>query len=194
MPRWSHVSLILLCAMIACRAIDKTGSATSEQIQGAEISPVPDTRSKTQEQASQATSQTKQQESPNCAQPLQLMACCEALTPTCNECREKNQRSQQSWDTRCLPSAEQELDCQKGPPVIACCSDASDTCRSCRESAFATLMSWKTRCGDLDHVRCDRAPPQSVCCSDGSPACDACRTRHRRALADWQQRCHRKPS
>lgn len=184
MPRRLHLLALLLCglgaATFACRSADKPESEAKADAENGEAG--------TDGQAKAALAEPKPQD---CAKGANLSACCEALTPACNDCRDKNKKAQKAWDAACLAPADQDPDCKKDPPVIACCSEPNEACQDCREAAFTALMSWKERCAAAEQLRCDRAPPQSECCAAGTPACEACAARNRRMRDEWRVKCGR---
>lgn len=128
-----------------------------------------------------------------CAQPPKDKACCEALTPSCNECRRQVDAEQVEWAALCLRPASALADCKKPPPVIDCCVEATDDCRQCREEALNRLLTWKEACGDADAVPCDKRPGVEMCCQALIPSCAACQERNLRVRQSWEQRCQKKP-
>lgn len=183
--RMSYWLLLLsLASMVSCRSTDK--AETSSLPEAAAALPTTDNNPINRDHQQDST--------PNCSEGPKLLTCCEAMNPTCNDCRARNRRLQQSWDRACLPVADVAPDCKKDPPIIACCNEPTQACRHCREAAFETLMNWKNQCATLDQLRCDRAPPRSECCSEGSPACESCKQRNQRIRDEWLQRCGRTES
>ena len=121
--------------------------------------------------------------------PAPASQCCEALTPSCNDCREKATHALADYQARCLGAAPQvPADCSAAP-VVTCCGEDTDTCRQCREEGLAALVAFRERCAVEPEIRCDRKPPVSVCCDALMPSCEACRERNRRVEAEWLRRC-----
>ncbi len=124
-----------------------------------------------------------------CAKSPELGVCCEAMTPKCNDCREKNAATMDGWRTRCLKPEAVAPDCAMAP-VLSCPGDGSDAARDCRQEALNTMMAWKEKCGaEETPAACDKKPATTVCCTAMIPSCDACRARGDRAVAEWQRRC-----
>ena len=121
--------------------------------------------------------------------PKPASACCEALTPACNDCREKADKALTDYQARCL-SATPALpaDCAAAP-VISCCGEDSEECRKCREDGLAALVAFRERCAVEPEIRCDHKPPVTLCCDALIPSCEACRERNRRVEGDWLRRC-----
>ena len=121
--------------------------------------------------------------------------CCEALTPVCNDCREKHRRHLANWQAACAKSAPPvaipaaSIDCGGVPPVSECCADATAECRDCRALALTKMLAWKEACSDLEAWPCDRKPVFSECCEALMPSCSQCRDRNLRLAAAWAKRC-----
>ena len=124
--------------------------------------------------------------------------CCEALTPVCNDCREKHRRQLADWQSACAKSAPPgaapapSIDCGGVPPVSECCADATAECRDCRALALTKMLAWKEACSDLEAWPCDRKPVFSECCDALMPSCSQCRDRNLRLAAAWAKRCEQK--
>lgn len=124
--------------------------------------------------------------------------CCEALTPGCNDCREKHRRQLADWQAACAKSAHPvatpapSIDCGGVPPVSECCADATAECRDCRALALTKMLAWKEACSDLQAWPCDRKPVFSECCEALMPSCSQCRDRNLRLAAAWAKRCEQK--
>lgn len=124
-----------------------------------------------------------------CAAAPKLPVCCEAMTPTCNECRDTNVKTMDAWRVACLKPTETPIDCAS-PPVTACPNDGSSAARDCRQEALNQLMTWRDKCAtEGDAVTCDKKPTVTACCMAMIPSCEACRARNDRTVADWQRRC-----
>lgn len=123
-----------------------------------------------------------------CANKPQAVICCEALTPNCNECRDRAKKAQAAWAAKCVKATEAPKDCAS-PPVADCPSDSTEVARQCREAAIVTLVDWKDRCAELEAYPCDKKPPQAACCAQAIPSCNGCRDRNRRLMEDWERRC-----
>ncbi len=121
-----------------------------------------------------------------CAAPPAPAICCEAITPSCNECRAKADQELDAWRAKCVKPVDVDKDCKGNPPVASCNADDAD----CRARAMNALMDWKTKCqGELDEVSCDKQPPVIMCCQAMIPSCEACKTRAARIVDEWQRRC-----
>ncbi len=123
-----------------------------------------------------------------CANKPEPVVCCEALTPSCNECRDNAKKAKAEWAAKCLKPTEQPKDCAS-PPVSDCSTDSSDSGRQCRDAAITALVDWKERCSALEAFPCDKKPPQADCCTQSIPSCNGCRDRNRRLQDDWDRRC-----
>lgn len=178
MPKNLLALLALLLSFSACRSTDHRdeGSQVKQSEAASEKSDAP---------LPAATPAAPEGE---CAQKPQPVICCEALTPSCNDCRDRAKKEQAAWAAKCVKATEAPKDCAS-PPVSDCCSDATDACRQCREAAIVTLVDWKDRCAELEAFPCDRKPPQAACCAQAIPSCNGCRDRNRRLMDDWERRC-----
>lgn len=165
------VALILLFP-VSCRSSDKRDDPS--QVQSGEGEVAPATTAKV------ATDECKTKPEP--------VFCCEAMTPSCNDCRDQAKKAQSAWAKKCLKPAKEPNDCAS-PPIAACCSDATDGCRQCREAAVTTLIDWKERCAAVEAFPCDKAPPVVECCPSAIPSCNGCRSRNQRLQEDWGRRC-----
>jgi hypothetical protein len=127
----------------------------------------------------------------DCNQPPVMKACCEALTPKCNDCREENRKLQDDWNAKCTKPSLADAPCGS-PPAIECCNEDTNDCRACREKALNELLAWTKKCGTDADVNCAKQPIPVLCCQAMTPSCDACRDRSRRTLEDWHRRCDAK--
>ena len=157
---------VLLAPLTGCRSADKTAAAMAPAPAGAALT-----------------------DGDPCKTRPARPACCEALTPACNDCRAEAAAAQTAWEQACLSPAATPPDCTKAAPAVDCCGDATDECHSCREQALARLMAWKEACADEDAAACDHRPPQDECCQALIPSCQACQDRNQRVLASWERRC-----
>jgi hypothetical protein len=114
--------------------------------------------------------------------------CCEAMTPSCNDCRANAKKALADWNAKCKPAAAPKVDCS-ATPISDCCAGDTDECRSCRDAAMTTLVVWKEHCGTIESYPCDKKPPEAECCPSKIPSCEACRDRGRRLQEDWERRC-----
>jgi len=119
-------------------------------------------------------------------------ACCEALTPSCNDCRDKRLRERSAWQTYCVKQGVGPGDCAGAPPVSECCAEATAECRDCRALALSKMLAWKEACSDLGLLPCDHKPVLSLCCAALMPSCSQCRDRNLRLMDAWTQRCSNK--
>lgn len=179
---WTLAALAVL-GFSACKSSDGGASQSSAEEQGVE----------TDGKRAGPKIRAAEVDSRYCQEPPELLVCCTALTPDCNECREVNRNAQREWDHACLGKAPVRLACGETPPASSCCGDNSEACRECRELAFNALMEWRRRCGSLSDMHCDKPPPEIACCKDNSPSCDACIARNLRLRQDWRIKCGREP-
>ena len=131
----------------------------------------------------------KDQPSMDCSKKPDIKVCCQALTPTCNECRAKNAKLNEAWESQCL--ADNALDCGKNPEIKGCCNEATEECRACRANAISRLVSYKEKCGSYAAHSCKTKPPLSRCEASYTPSAISCRNRNNRILDEWRTRCNR---
>jgi hypothetical protein len=125
----------------------------------------------------------------SCAKAPAMPVCCEAMTPACNDCREKNAQTMDAWRAACLKPEAIAPDCATAP-VTSCPNDGTDAARDCRQQALNVMMAWKEKCGaEETPASCDKKPSLTVCCQAMIPSCEACRARNDRSVAEWQRRC-----
>jgi hypothetical protein len=74
--------------------------------------------------------------------------CCEALTPTCNECRAKAAKALEAWKAACEKPAARPAECNEKLPSVACCPEATAACNACRSAALNKLLERRARCGE----------------------------------------------
>ena len=173
------VSLITVALALvltsSCRSTDKSKSKSSVKSEK--------TVSKSVKDGDTAEAQA------DCTKKPELTLCCKAMTPKCNECREKNKRTLDTWQKTCLNDNDSLVDCSKKLPIVGCCSDDSEACVKCRAKAIRDLLAHKEKCGNYEAHSCDKKPPLSVCCQAMIPSCNSCRERNRRILEEWRGRC-----
>jgi hypothetical protein len=76
------------------------------------------------------------------------IVCCEALTPTCNECRDKGAKALEVWHGRCDKKVELPAECGEKVPSVACCPESSSECNACRAEALNKLLARRAKCGE----------------------------------------------
>lgn len=126
---------------------------------------------------------------PLCASKPQPVACCEALTPSCNQCRQENEAQQVAWEQACLPEGKAPPKCNSAPDISDCCTEYTEACEQCRLQAAAKLLAWKAACGTYEAHSCDEQPPTSMCCQAMIPSCQQCKERNQRIRTEWEERC-----
>lgn len=144
-------------------------------------------------QSAEAASAAKNTPAGSCAQKPSLEVCCEALIPSCNDCRSRNQKAQEAWAKACEGAGKagkmaKPTKCS-APPVSSCCGEDTEDCRACRVAALESMMAWRHACAEKPAHACEVPPPQTACCEALTPACDACRDRNKRVMQEWQSRC-----
>lgn len=124
-----------------------------------------------------------------CGAPPQPTVCCEAMIPSCNECRDKAQRAMAAWREKCGGQGGTDLSKCAQAPTVECCMEATSECRSCREKALNEIMAWRERCGITSGIDCNVKPSIEQCCKTGEPSCESCRKRVRRLLDEYAKHC-----
>ena len=177
---WCHLALI--GALHGCRSTDHSEHAPSLPAASA----LTDAESKAADAASPRPAPAF-----DCKQQPDR-SCCEALTPSCNDCRDQRLRERSAWQNYCVKPGVESGDCAGSPPVSECCAEATAECRDCRAAALTKMLAWKEACSDLEQLPCDRKPGLSLCCASLMPNYSQCRDRNLRLMDAWTQRCSKK--
>ena len=176
-----YLLILAFVLPMACRSSDKKEEPSSnnvlKQMGAVDVSAKP--------------SANKPKSSAECASRPEPKACCEALTPSCNDCRDDNDKAQKDWESTCLSAEALPPKCEKPPPVSDCCPDYTSECEECRQQAAATLLAWKKACGTYEAHTCEAQPPTSMCCQAMIPSCQQCKDRNRRIREEWNDRCQK---
>lgn len=170
------VFLFSFC-ILSCSSTSEGDSAVTEEVASGSLA----------EKNTEAAAPVEAKPDINCNAPPIPVMCCQAMTPTCNECKEKSRQSMELWRKTCAPPVK-GAGCG-APPVATCCKGSGPECETCREEAQTNITAWRKSCGTNPAINCSEKPSVGECCTTGEPSCEACKRRISRLLTEFAGQC-----
>lgn len=178
--------LIYLC-VLSCSSTSEGDAVVKEEISTGQPAAAGKTEAKEKTETGAVVAGGIAGSNDDCSSPPEPVMCCQAMTPACNECREKSRLGIEKWQQDC--GAKTKSAGCGSPPVAKCCKGAGSECKTCRDEAQLKITAWRKSCGIKEAINCAEKPSAENCCTTGEPSCEACKKRMGRLMIEFARQC-----